>query len=291
MGDASDLLGSHLVTMVAPWCERMDNMELAIALFAQPWACVGGVRRAEFQEQLEQMAEDLPLGNIYFQRINRAVAELEKRGVLCGQGDDRGRRFILTPGGFAAVVLNLNVLSADPTIDGAEFEFKREFVAAWHLMADRFRDNVRDLTVPREIEDFFEQVMRLEVFGRPVVTDALLSHSFNVINLITLQREHVSHFRALADMKLSAAKQQADFLGTVDLSALASSAPPMFRDNPKIMEALRSYMTSDIPLLAIEAKLARYDFYLGYLDTLARKYGRPLNLIDFGSLTRLVKGA
>src|SRR5882757_4800099 len=108
-----------LVTPVAPWCDLLENLDLGIILLAQPWLVGIGLRRSDFERQLGQLAASLPLGPLYFQRISRAVAGLEKRGVLRGSGEGRDRRFALTPQGFAALIVNLHVLRADPTLDGS----------------------------------------------------------------------------------------------------------------------------------------------------------------------------
>src|SRR5262245_4080538 len=115
----------ELVQPVAPWCSWLENHELGILLLAQPWLAGKGLRRSELQEQLERMAAGLPVGPVYFQRVNRATEALEARGQLKSLGGGRERLYQTTAGGLGALILNLQVLRADPTVDGSEFELKR----------------------------------------------------------------------------------------------------------------------------------------------------------------------
>jgi 2-methylcitrate dehydratase PrpD len=97
------LLGnSDLVEPAAAWCIWLDNIELGILLLAQPWIAAGGLRRADLERQLQRLGGDMPIGPIYFQRVSRAVRSLEERDQVQGQGSGRGRRFTVTPQGFAA---------------------------------------------------------------------------------------------------------------------------------------------------------------------------------------------
>ena len=109
--DPSFLLRNpDLVLPNAPWCCWLNNVELGILLLAQPWMAEAGVGRSDLERQLGLLGADVPIGPLYFQRINRAVAQLEERGQLDALEGGRRRRFVLSPQGFAALLLNLQVL-------------------------------------------------------------------------------------------------------------------------------------------------------------------------------------
>ena len=122
------------------WRSRIDNLELGILLFTQPWLAGDGLRRADLERLLGRLGADLPLGAIYFQRVKRAVTRLEEIGALRGLGEGRARRFVMTPEGFAAFLFNLRALHEDPTLDGSEFELKRALAAMWGLAFERLGD-------------------------------------------------------------------------------------------------------------------------------------------------------
>jgi hypothetical protein len=91
----------ELVEPAAPWCVWLKNLELGVLLLAQPWIGGGGLRRADLEHQLARLAAaDLPVGPVYFQRINRAVAALVDRGQLAGEAAGRRPGFVITPQGF-----------------------------------------------------------------------------------------------------------------------------------------------------------------------------------------------
>jgi hypothetical protein len=186
----ASLLDDPEVTAEAPWCATLDNLELGILILAVPWASGLGLRRAELERQLERLK--LPLGPLYFQRVKRAVARLEEIGALGATGDGRSRRFVATPEGFAALLLNLCVLRGDPTLDGSEFELKRTVVA----LLSHFLEQVSELPErePRLsplTEPFFAAIEALTVLGRPVISDEIETKALDILSLIAEQRRQV----------------------------------------------------------------------------------------------------
>src|SRR4051794_29774524 len=174
------------VLVEAPWCAVLDNLELGILLLAQPWVVGAGLRRADLERQLARL--DLPLGSVYFQRVKRAVARLEEAGAMRGSGEGRARSFVVTPEGFAALLLNLCVLVADPTLDGSEFELKRSLVSMLDLLFDRLQELPVEAGLSPETEGFFEDVDRLAVRGEPVITEEVEGQALDVLRLIAEQR-------------------------------------------------------------------------------------------------------
>lgn len=270
------LENATLVAPVAPWCAALDNLGLGVVLIAQPWIVGSGMRRADFERQLAALATSLPLGPIYFQRINRAVADLEARGVLEGAGDGRDRRFTLAPGGFAALILNLHVLRADPTLDGSEFEFKLELAAHWNLTLRRLLASPPDVALPSGMRAFFKRVEELTVFGKPVISIELIETAFNVTQLIEQQRKHVADLKTKAEAQLTQTEAQAEFFRTADLSQLASEAlgeqAALLKDSPAIQEVVRMIASSGAPQLSARARIVRYEAYLDYLKRLENVY-------------------
>lgn len=281
---------------VAKWCVALDNLELALVLVLQPWAVDGGGRtRAQLERIVAEMAAQLPLGAVYFQRISRAVSELERRGLIKGTGDGRNRLFVETPEGFAAVIINLLTLRDDPTINASEFEFRREIVAVWSLLFQRVTESISslpELKVSSDLKSFYEAVDQVCILGKQVITPEIVTDAFSITGLINRQREHVTGLRSQVEQQLPEARQQTELMRAVDISKLNVDELrqiPMFRENPNLaIELVRACGTSSLLPVALEARVARYDAYLRYLDSLAAIYGRELQIFDFEAFRRRI---
>ena len=289
------LENATLMAPVAPWCAPLDNLDLGVVLVAQPWVVGAGLRRADFERQLGALAASLPLGHIYFQRINRAVANLESRGVLLGSGDGRDRRFTLAPEGFGALILNLHVLRSDPTLDGSEFEFKLELVAHWNLTLNRLLTSLPNIAFPPGMRSFFDRIEKLTVLGKPVITSELIQSAFNVMQLITYQRKNVAGLKVQAESRLAETQAQTEFFRTADLSQLAletlGEQATLVKDSPAIQEVVRMFATSGAPQLNARAQIIRYEAYLDYLKRLESVYSsRESNVADLNLFRRRLAG-
>ena len=278
---------------MAPWCVWLDNLELAVLLLAQPWIGGGGLRRADMERQLARLAAaDLLVGPVYFQRIKRAVAALEHRGQLAGVGAGRRQGFVITPEGFAALILNLQVLRADPTVDGTEFELKRTLVAMWNLVLERL------LAWPDEIDpgpgptELFRRLDSLEVWGRRVITDSVVEDGLNILRLVKVQRERVHELRQGSELRLTQTRAQAEMSRGAKLSRLFPFSEGTFREiGPgRIIEAVRSLAAGAMPRLEAMAKIERYTAYLRYLDSLEELYSGELRLVDIGAFRSALAG-
>jgi hypothetical protein len=263
----------------APWCTALDNLELGILLLAQPWVAGAGVRRADLDRQLARL--DLPFGAVYFQRVKRAVARLEEIGILHGSGEGRARSFAATPEGFAALLLNLCALRADPALDGGEFELKRSLVAMLNLLFERLADLPEEETpAPPEIERFFDEVERVAVSGRRVITEEVERQALDVLRLIAEQRRQV-------ERRLSAARERLAHAGgegtDIDLSRLAENGfgevSARLAETPEALAALRRLARGAFPRLRFAAAVLRYERYLDYLDGLASLYAAELTTV------------
>ena len=283
------LSNPDLVTPVAPWCAALDNLELGILLLSQPWLAGGGVRRADLERQLSQLARDLPIGQVYFQRVNRSVARLVDIEVLRVEGTGRSRRFVGTPRGFAAVILNLTVVRSDPTIDGREFELKRALVAMWNLVFERMSELPDETSLGSEAESFFDEVERLEVWGRPVITDEVVDGALNVLGLIESQRRQVEARLEETERRLEQLRAPDELLAGVDLARLAEQVAPgaSLADDPKAAAMVRATAATALPGLNLRAAELRYRRYLEYLDELVAMYSRELRVVDLGTMRRL----
>jgi hypothetical protein len=288
--DPDFLLGSpDLVTPAAPWCVPLDNLELGILLLTLPWIAAEGIRRADLERRLATLGPDMPVGTIYFQRVSRAVAALEQNTTLRGTGRGRQRRFVATPEGFAALILNLRTLRSDPTLDGSEFELKRALVAMWNVVAERIVELPVELSWTPDVDRFFERVETLTVLGRPVVTDALMSRAFDVLGLVDLQRRRVRAAREAAATELARAEARASLLRQAPVAALGLSggADPEGATR-QTLDAVRSLASHAIPALRVRATLVRYDAYLVYLDELTSLYAHTLKIVDIGRLRNVL---
>ena len=266
-----DFFLSHpeLVTPTSPWCVRVDNLELGTLLLAQPWLVGEGIRRATLERRLAALAADLPLGAIYFQRVKRAVTHLVSIGAMDTIGEGRACRFVTTPRGFATLLINLRVVDADPTVDGAEFELKRALVSMWSLVLEQLNE-VPDAALPAPstpTERFFEQVEALEVLGTRLIDDAFVEEAFDVLRLIAEQRRQVTLLLEIAEVRLAGAETAARSAESIDLTRLVPEtlAPGIF-DDPSLEAARRAgtlalvqhRVEGVLPTLHARASIDRY---------------------------------
>jgi len=260
----------------APWCAVLDNLELGILLLAQPWVVGAGLRRADLERRLARL--DLPLGPIYFQRVKRTVARLEEIGALRASGEGRARSFLVTPEGFAALLLNLCVLMADPTLDGSEFELKRSLVSMLNLFFDRLTELPVEDGFSPETERFFEDVDRLTVLGERVITEEVEGQALDVLRLIAGQRRRVERLLAAAREHLDRSEAGAGAVADVDLAGLGDLA-----ETPEVLAAVQDVVAGVLPRLGLKAGVLRYEGYLGYLDELAALYAGELRTVRLRS--------
>jgi hypothetical protein len=287
------LLGnSDLVEPAAAWCIWLDNIELGILLLAQPWIAAGGLRRADLERQLQRLGGDMPIGPIYFQRVSRAVRSLEERDQVQGQGSGRGRRFTVTPQGFAALILNLQVVRSDPTVDGSEFEFKRALVAICNLVMERLASRRPDIELGAAVAGFLDDVERLEVWGRPVVTDRVVADAFDVLHLITVQRRRVHALLANAEDRLERTRVSARLMRGVapQLPGVDTDDGTGTRDLRRLVDVLWPLAAGVAPELAARAAITRYRAYLEYLDRLTSLYSEHLEAVDPAVFRRAAGG-
>lgn len=281
------LKNPELAKTVAPWCVRLDNLEMAMLLLVQPWLAVGGLRRAELERRIARFADKLPLGPVYFQRIKRTVARLEEIGALRGEGNG-GQRFAATPQGFAVFVLNLQVLGSDPTLDGAEFEFKQALVARCNLILDRLSELPAETS--EDPDPFLEEAERLDIFGRRVVSPEAVTAAFDILRLIASQRELVTRFLATARQRISEDEAEASALIGLDLTQLAGIgfAATWLAETPGAAGMLRDMASGVLPRLTGEAAILRYERYLSYLDDLARLYAGAFKVVTLETVRGLM---
>jgi len=282
---------SDLVTPSAPWCVPLDNLELGILLLSLPWIAGEGMRRADLERRLANLGPDMPLGPLYFQRVSRATVALERSTALSGTGRGRQRRFVATPEGFAALILNLRTLRNDPTLDGSEFELKRALVAMWNVVAEQIVELPAEVSWAPNLDRFFERVAAITVLGRPVVTETLMTDAFDVLGLVDLQRRRVRAAREPAAAELARAEARARLLKGAPVMALGLGTGTDVEDAARrALDVVRSLAAHAIPALRVRATLVRYDAYLAYLDELTVLYGRTLKVVDIDRL-RAVLGS
>ncbi len=256
----------------APWCTVVDNLELGVLLLAQPWLAADGLGRADLERQLGRLAADLPIGSVYFQRVKRTVARLVEIGAIRSIAHGRRARFATTPEGFATLVLNLRVLRSDPTLDGSEFELKRALVTMWHLVTVRLLSpsagTDRTMTTP-VTERFFQDVEALTIAGARVIDPTAIEDAFDVFALIARQRQHVESLQTAARAELLQTAPLQNGLPAPATTASRSDAVPSHADDPETIATVRAMAARVLPRVGQQAKISRYEHYLGYLDDLA----------------------
>jgi len=282
-----------LVQPIAPWCIPLESHELGILLMAQPWVVGSGVRRADLEKQLSEMFRDFISKPIYFQMVKRSVEKLEQCGSLKGLGKGRNRKFVLTPEGFAALIINIQVVRADPTIDGSEFEFKRELVAMWNIMMDRIVETPLEFSIPQAIVDFFKVIDEIRIWNQPVITVDVMKDAFNVQKLITGQRESLNMELQKLESSLENAKIQADYLKNVDfsqldLTSLGKDLLSILKGNPDLLRIIIKLSTTAMPQISIQGKIVRYHQYIKYMDALSEMYQKELKIVDINILRQRI---
>jgi len=275
----ADLLNNPgLVRRLAPWCSHLDNLEIAVVVLSQPWVHGAGLQRAELERQVAELASHLPLGQVYFQRINRTCADLEKRSILRSIGSGRSRRYSITPEGFASLVLNLQWLQVDPTVDGSEFELKRELIALWNQVHQHLLEFGDQTECWRNFDSFFDDLVEIQVFGQPVIDEQVVSDAFDVHKLIDLQSHRVQAMRDTAVATLSRLNHQNALFAGVDTAALA--ALETHTGTSDLIDVARALATSTIPELQFRTRITRYDAYLHYLEQLHSLYWKHFKVVD-----------
>jgi hypothetical protein len=277
----------ELVLPVAPWCSWLENQELVILLLAQPWLAGQGLRRSELQEQLERLATDLPIGPVYFQRISRAAEALVARDQLAAEGGGRSRRYRTTVAGFAALLLNLQVLRADPTVDGSEFELKRALVALWNLVTNRLGGLTAGAVANPEMARLLDQLGRLRVWNRAVITDQVITDAFDIHHLIETQRRRVATLQAETRQRQEALDQRYHL---VEAPRGARPTRAAGNDLGETLAVVGVVATGVAPRLQAEAALLRYRAYDQYLDGLQKLYTRALPVVDLAGVRKAFAG-
>jgi hypothetical protein len=279
------------IGVLAPWCVRLDNLELVIALALQPVLAPKPLRRAELEEQLMQLADRLPCGPVYLQRVIRAVARLEEAGILRGTGASRSRRFTLTPEGFAALLVNLRVFDADPTINGGEFELKKEITSVWHLTIDQAKhEGGLSIAVAPELRAFWDKVVQVTIAGMDVMPPDVVADTLNIFRLIDRQRQRLLPLIERERAELKRDEEKVAFFRTADFTTVAAMARPGVEMTREMWEGLRLAAQTNAFVHTSRSKLLRYQSFLDYLDSLDALYRPDFKEIAFEDLRRLAKG-
>jgi hypothetical protein len=243
----------------------------------------GGLRRAELERRIAALASELPLGPVYFQRVKRTVARLEEIGAV--RGID-GQKFVATPQGFAAFILNLHVLTTDPTLDGSELELKRSLVARCNLILDWLSELPEEVLTPPEIEAFFDEVEGLSVYGQRVITPQVISEALDILRLLASQREKVAERLRAAEQRRAESTSEA--MGELDLARLTaggfSGAAALLAETPATLGLIREMASGVLPRLSRQATVLRYEHYLRYLDDLTALYAGELKTVALASV-------
>jgi hypothetical protein len=254
---------------------RLDNLELGILLLVQPWLAVGGLRRAELERRIVGLASDLPLGPVYFQRVKRTVARLEEIGAVrnLSETDEKSQKFVATPQGFAAFILNLHVLHADPTLDGGELEMKRALVSRCNLILDWLAELPDEVLTPPDIEAFFAEVEQLSVYGQRVIAPQVITEALDILRLLASQRRKIEE-RLEAARRLEIEPARGGFPDAATLLAGSPGALGLIQEMASVV----------LPRLGRQAIVLRYEHFLRYLDELAALYAGELKTVALESV-------
>lgn len=264
----------QVVLPVAPWCRRLDNLEIALVVVTLPWVAGEGLRRAELERQLLRLSDELPIGRVYFQRVSRAAAALVKHGCLRSFGSGRNIRFLAAAEGFAALLLNLQVLFDDPTLYGSELELKCAVVALWNQVHDCVVARWGGSAGESINDDFLDQVLTLRLWDRPVISEPTIEQAFDLCSLLQRARD-------LVDRRTEEARAQ------------VKAEPELLRDGPsgpglpttfplspgnaglgflQTVQLVQTLTGSSARSVRLRAQLLRYEAFTSYLDSLTELF-------------------
>ena len=260
----------------ALWARRLDGIELWTALFAAPWVHEDGPRVASIERYLATMGIGLPLGPVYFQRVNRLVAELADCGILEARGAERARQYTLTPEGFVAIVLNMSATFADSTVEGPEFELKRVIAESQGALVGLFTPP-GGVEIPPQLMQFFAEVDDVELLGKRVMSREVAIEAFSIHALVERQIRHVRRLLAAANAQVHQARASADIetdpRALEDALRVAFGAPEL-RLSADALRMAAQIARSPVATSAAEANALRYVHELAYLEALAEHYAR-----------------
>lgn len=279
------LLGHPAVLKTAPWCRQLDPFELAVVLSLMPQGFGRDASCAELLVRVSEMGGTIALGKAYFQRVNRTVGHFVKWRIAGVSGRGTRRAFHLRPEGFAALVLNVRRLDADPTNDPSEFELKREVVTVWALMLDQLKD-LPAARPPPVMLDFLEHVDELTVGRRRILTPDVIEETFDIFAFIGRQRRQVESSLTAIEGLVTMVETSAVAFQGVDLRELVHPDLVDDADAASVLEVAAQLMTTRLPSLVLRARALRYRRYLDYLDDLVGMYGETFKGVDLGAYRR-----
>lgn len=256
-----------------PWARKLDALEIWTAMSVAPWSWNEGLRVAEIERQLVQVATSLSLGAVYFQRVNRMVADLAGAKILKTCGTKRACRYLLTPEGFVSVVLNMTASFADPTVDASEFESKR-MLAEIHGASLQLVTEDESSSGTTKFCDNFDQVRLL---GGRIMSREIAREAFSIHALLDRQIAHVTRLHAVALANVRQAQAAVSSHG--DPTALRAALRDAFEvpGGALAPEALRfAARTTMNPaaIVATDADVLRYTHQIEYLHALKIFYAQ-----------------
>ena len=296
-----NLLDHPALRSVAPWCRRLEPLELAI-LAVTPMRGVGEPctrgelvsRIADFGEHLvgKPVASDAPrrpgranatplVGDLYYQRTSRAVVALQEAGVLAARGRGRRLGYWVTPPGFVSLILNLRSVTFDPVFEPSEFELRREIIAVIVALFDglELSSGGGGATVTREMLRFTEDVDAVTLGDVTVMSHELFEDTFDMMKFIGRSRARTG----LILQEIARLEAEVASMKPVEDAA----ADEMLAHNGIRGEAFaRAWQRArlKLPSLSLRSIGARYRAHLHYLDELTDVYAsitRTISLPDY----------
>jgi hypothetical protein len=185
-------------------------------------------------------------------------------------------------------LLNLQVVRDDPTVDGRRFEFKRALVSMANVVLDRLLELPLDGSLDPALDEWFDAVDTLEVWGRPVMNDAVYADAFNVLRLV--EQERVRQLERRAEAKLASTETPAALARGARLTQAGGQAGTTEADLTALLHTARSLAAAGLPQLSARADIVRYRAYQRYLAELTALYASELRVVDMALFRRVMTG-
>jgi len=150
-----------------------------------------------------------------------------------------------------------------------------------------------EIVLSPDVADFFTEVDSLSIWGRSVITADVVRATFDVLRLIRVQRERVQLLKRTEEDRLATTRVQAEILRAADLSQIdlgPGEQAAFLKDNPELLEMIRSLATGAMPQLSVLMRIRRYDAYLTYLNEIETTYAKELKVVDIDVFRRRVAG-
>lgn len=198
--------------------------------------------------------------------------------ILARLGGGRRHGYVLTPFGFVTLILNLRALKKDPVMEPAEFEMRRETVAAISIMLSTLFSGAGRPGMSRDVHSFFREVDDVSVARTRVMSPTLVVDTTSILSLIGRQRANVERRRL--ELEQAAEGLEREHGSLKDLKVELPRNLTRDAASERLLTTAWDRARLKLPFLSVRALRAGYARYLGYLDDLVTIYSGTLDEVS-----------